>query len=363
MKPAFPASTSPAWERYSRQILFPGVGADGQRRLLASHAAIVGVGATGAAMAGLLARAGVGKITLIDRDVVEASNLQRQALYTEADARDGLPKADAARQHLLEQNSEIDVTAYVADLTPANAAELLGDAGLLLDGTDNYETRFLLNDLAVSSGRPWIYTAALGSYAATMNILPRGVAGAAPDAVTPAAVAPTACLACIFGAPPQGEVETCDTGGILGPAVQLAASVAACEALKFLSGHADLMRRTLLGWDLWTGEYTRVDAGSPDPECAVCARRDFRFLHGARRAHITLCGRNSVQIHEHGRTLDLAALAERLRPLGTVRANSGMLRFALPEYTLTVFPDGRALIQGTTDIAAARSLYARFVGA
>jgi molybdopterin/thiamine biosynthesis adenylyltransferase len=340
--------------RYSRQVLFRGIGGDGQRRLGLGHVAIVGVGATGAATAGLLARAGVGHLTLIDRDFVEPSNLQRQMLFDEEDARQALPKAEAARRHLGRINSLVRLTTHIADLVPGNIEELLGVAGqggadLILDCTDNFETRYLLNDLSVRDGRAWIYAAAVGAYAATMNILPGGSA-------------PTPCLACIFPAAPSGNVETCDTAGILSTAVNLAASLQVTEALKFLTAQAHLMRRTLVSYDLWTNQRSEIATSVPDPECDVCGHRNFRYLAGLNRPHVTLCGRNSVQIHEHRRPLDLEALRARLAPLGPVRANGMLLRFDYASYTLTAFADGRALIQGTTDIGLARSLYARFLG-
>ncbi len=348
-------------ERYSRQILFAGIGAAGQEALRSGHAAVIGVGATGAAAAGLLARAGVGRLTLVDRDFVEPSNLQRQVLFTEEDALYSIPKAEAARQHLSAVNRDVVVTAHIADLIPANAATLLGGASIVLDCTDNFETRYLLNDLCVQNGIPWIYTAAVGSYAATMNILPRPAATGLQPAWLHRAQ-PTACLACLFPAAPGGEVETCETAGILGTAVNLAASLAVTEALKFLTGQSEVMRRTLLSFDLWSGERSEIGAGTPRSGCRVCGAREFRALAGDARPHITLCGRNSVQIHEHNRPLDLAVLAQRLRPLGEVRANGLLLRFTYSPYTLTIFPDGRALVQGTTDKGLARSLYARFVG-
>lgn len=353
--------TISATERYSRQVLFAGIGPHGQDKLRRSRAALVGVGATGAAAAGLLARAGVGHITLIDRDFVEPSNLQRQVLFDEEDARNSLPKAEAARRHLQRVNADVQVDAHVADLTPQNAETLLAGAEIVLDCTDNFETRYLLNDLCVRDGRPWIYTAAVGAYAASMNILPRSAGGSAEPAWR-AGVEPTACLACLFPAAPTGEVETCETAGVLGPAVNLAASLAVAEAMKFLSGQPGLMRRTLLSHDLWTGERSEISAGKPRVDCEICGLRHFRALSGESRPQITLCGRNSVQIHEHNRPVDLQALAARLRPLGDVRANGLLLRFSRPPYTLTVFPDGRALIQGTTDTGLARSLYARFLG-
>jgi len=339
-------------ERYSRQVLFAGIGEAGQELLRHAHVAIVGVGATGAATAGLLARAGVGHLTLIDRDFVEPSNLQRQMLFDEEDARTALPKAEAARRHLARINSGVAVTAHIADLVPQNAADLLSGADILLDCTDNFETRYLINDLCVRDRRPWIYTAAVGAYAATMNILPRGITTGEP----------TACLACIFPSAPSGNLETCDTAGILSTAVNLAASLQVTEALKFLTQQAQLMRRSLLSFDLWTGDRSEISTSRPRADCEVCGDRIFRALSGDQRPHITLCGRNSVQIHEHHRPLDLLALRQRLAPLGDVRANGLLLRFDYPPYTLTVFPDGRALIQGTTDVGLARALYARFLG-
>ncbi|HEV2463664.1 MAG TPA: ThiF family adenylyltransferase [Acidobacteriaceae bacterium] len=333
-------------ERYSRQVLFPGIGAEGQQRLGSAQVAVVGCGATGAAAASLLARAGVGSLTIVDRDFVEESNLQRQVLFDEADARESLPKAEAALRKIKLFNSEINVAAHVADLTPGNIHQLLAGADIILDATDNFQTRYLVNDYAVEQRRPWIYSAAIGAYAVTMNILPEE----------------TACLACIFPEPPGGTVETCDTSGILNTAVNFAASIAVTEALKFLIGSGSKMRRTLLSCDLWSNEYSEVAAATPRPDCEVCEGRDFRHLRGEGRPHITLCGRNSVQIHERNRPIDLAALEARLKPHGEVRFNQLLLRFTRGEHTITVFSDGRAIIQGTTDTAVARSLYARFVG-
>jgi adenylyltransferase/sulfurtransferase len=345
--------------RYSRQILFPGIGATGQHRLRAAHVAIIGVGATGAATASLLARAGVGTLTLIDRDFVEPSNLQRQILFDEADARESLPKAEAARRKIALFNSAITVHSHIADLVPANIHELLAPAHLILDATDNFETRYLINDYAVRQSIPWIYAAAIGAYAATMNILPKP-AEDAPS--TPYSLLPTPCLACIFPKPPTGPVETCDTAGILSTAVNLAASLQTTEALKLLTNQPHLMRRTLLSHDLWTNERSEINTSQPNPDCTVCGRRIFTHLAGEGRPHITLCGRNSVQIHEHHRPVDFAAMRSRLSPHGTVRFNDLLLRFERAPHTITLFPDGRALIQGTTDITLARSLYARFIG-
>lgn len=341
-----PLSSTDTQERYSRQVLFPGIGEAGQEKLAASHVALVGCGATGAAAASLLARAGVGALTLIDRDFVEDSNLQRQVLFDEADAREALPKAEAARRKIALFNSSASVRAHIADLTPGNIHELLAGADIIFDATDNFETRYLINDYAIEQRKPWIYSAAIGAYAVTMNVIPEE----------------TACLACLFPEPPAGTVETCDTSGILNTAVNFAASIAVTEALKFLTGARSKLRRTLLSCDLWTNEWSEVSAVAPRPGCSACAVRDFRHLRGEDRPHITLCGRNSVQIHEHARPIDLAALEARLKPHGQVRFNQLLLRFTRGEHTLTVFADGRAIIQGTTDPALARSLYARFVG-
>lgn len=351
-------------ERYSRQVLFPGIGAAGQQHLAASHVAIVGCGAMGAASSSLLARAGVGTITIVDRDFVEPSNLQRQVLFDEDDARQSLPKAEAARRHIARFNAGITVRAHIADLVPRNIADLLGPADIVLDATDNFETRYLINDYAVSSGKPWIYAAAISAYAATMNILPS-------TPVPQANTSPTACLACIFPKPPTGNVETCDTAGILSTAVNLAASVQVTEALKYLTGQSHLMRRTLLSFELWNPtagfriDQAEISAASPRPDCEVCGQRIFTHLAGKNRAHITLCGRDSVQIHEHHRPVDFAALRARLAThsdIQDLRSNDLLLRFRRGAHTITVFPDGRAIVQGTTDVTMARSLYARFIG-
>jgi molybdopterin-synthase adenylyltransferase len=351
-------------DRYSRQVLFPGIGAAGQRLLRSSHVAIVGVGATGAATASLLARAGVGTLTLIDRDFVEPSNLQRQVLFDEADALESLPKAEAARRKIALFNSTITVHPKIADLVPANIHELVGPAQLVLDATDNFETRYLINDYAVQQSKPWIYAAAIGAYAATMNVVPRPAAHSpsTPCSLLPTPCPPTACLACIFPKPPTGPIETCDTAGILSTAVNLAASIQATEALKLLTNQPLLMRRTLFSCDLWSNERSEINASTPNPGCTVCGQRIFTHLAGEGRPHITLCGRNSVQIHEHHRPVDFAAMRIRLEPHGVVRFNELLLRFERAPHTITLFPDGRALIQGTTDITLARSLYARFIG-
>ena len=332
-------------ERYSRQVLFPEIGAEGQKKLSSSHVTIVGCGATGSALASLLARSGVGKLRIIDRDYVEPSNLQRQALFTEEDARESVPKAIAASRQIARFNSEIAVEPQVADLIPANVDSLLRGCDLILDGTDNFETRYLVNDYAVKNSVAWIYAAAVGSYAVTMNILPRE----------------TACLASNIPQSPRGTVETCETAGILNSAVNLVASLAATEAMKFLVGARSKMRNTLLSWDVWTNERAELTATHSRSGCRTCSG-DFVHLAGEGRPHITLCGRNSVQIHERQRPVDFAELSSSLQPHGTVRHNEFVLKFWREPYEMTLFPDGRAIIKGTTDTAVARSLYARFVG-
>ena len=333
-------------ERYSRQVLFSGIGSQGQARLLAAKVVIVGCGATGSAVAGLLARAGVGTLRIVDRDYVEASNLQRQSLFDESDAEQSIPKAAAAARKIASFNSHIVVEPVIADLVPANVTELLAHADLILDATDNFETRYLVNDFAVQQGVPWIYTAAVGAYGLTMNIIP----------------GETACLSCVFPAAPKGTVETCDTSGILNSAVNLFASIEATEAMKFLVGARDKVRRTMLSYDLWNNERSEMSVTKPRPDCETCQRREFPYLAGEGRPQITLCGRNSVQIHERHHPIAFVELSDKLKGHGKVMHNDFVLKFWRDPYEMTLFPDGRAIIKGTTDTAIARSLYARFIG-
>jgi molybdopterin-synthase adenylyltransferase len=335
-------------ERYSRQMLFRGIGAEGQQRLAAGRVAIIGCGATGSALASLLARAGVGTLRIIDRDYVEASNLQRQSLFEEKDAAESLPKAIAAARKIAAFNSEVAVESQVEDVTPGNINVLLEGLDVILDGTDNFETRYLLNDYAVKNSLPWVYAAAVGSYGITMNVLP----------------GKTACLACIFPDTPSGMVETCDTSGILNTAVNLVASIAATEAVKLLVGGAaaEQLRKTLCSFDVWKNEHAEISAANPRPGCRTCGERDFVHLAGEGRPHITMCGRNSVQIHERARPINFAELQQRLEAHGIVRHNEFVLKFWREPYEMTLFPDGRAIIKGTIDTGVARSLYARFVG-
>lgn len=335
-------------ERYSRQILFRGIGAEGQLRLTAGRVAIVGCGATGSALGSLLARAGVGTLRIIDRDYVEASNLQRQSLFEEKDAAESLPKAIAAARKIAAFNSEISVEARVEDLVPGNVNVLLDRMDVILDGTDNFETRYLVNDYAVKNSLPWIYAAAVGSYGVTLNVLP----------------GKTACLACIFPDTPQGMVETCETSGILNTAVNLVASIAATEAMKLLVGGAagEQLRNTLWSFDVWRNEQAEIAAAHPRVGCRACGERNFVHLAGEGRPHITMCGRNSVQIHERARPIDFSEMQRRLESHGVVRHNEFVLKFWREPYEMTLFPDGRAIIKGTTETGVARSLYARYVG-
>jgi molybdopterin-synthase adenylyltransferase len=339
-------------ERYSRQILFSGIGEAGQENLLAARAVLVGCGALGTVAANLLVRAGVGELRIIDRDFVEPSNLQRQTLFEEADAREALPKAIAAERRLRAINSGVRVEGVVADVTPANAEELLSSFPLILDGTDNFETRLLLNDTAISLNVPWIYAAAVGSYGVTMTILP----------------GETACLACLLEGQGDsaaiGAEATCDTAGVLNAIVGVIASIEAAEAIKILAGKKDALHGRLVSCDVWTGAFQSIRVAR-NADCRACSRQEFAYLEGDAQPHITMCGRDSVQIHERSRRLDLGELSSRLANASAaeVRNNEFLLRFLVPPYELTVFADGRAIIKGTKDPAVARSLYARYIGA
>ena len=310
-----------------------------------STVAIVGCGALGSFHAGAMARAGVGKLVLIDRDYVEVSNLQRQWLYDEADALHAVPKAAAAASHLRAINSACEAEAHVADLTPGNIEDLLHGCDVILDGCDNFETRYLLNDYAVSRGMPWVYGGAVESYGIVMPVVPGR----------------TACLACLYPEPPGGTQPTCETAGVLNPVTSLVASLQCAEATKLLAGLEPSRRITTV--DVWTGAIRQIEQPDRDPACRACGERRFDYLNATRRVPVSLCGRNAVQIHERSRPLDLVALRDRLAPSGEVRANEFALRFFPIPYEMTVFPDGRAIIKGTTDIGVARSLYARYIGA
>jgi len=336
-------------EKYSRQILFEGIGVGGQERLLRGSAVVAGCGAIGAAAANLLVRAGVGRIRIVDRDFVEPSNLQRQTLFDESDAREVLPKAVAAERKLRAINSRVSIEGLVADINPRNVEQLLNNFDVLLDGTDNFETRFLVNDFAIKSGKPWIYAAAVASYGLTMTIQP----------------GQSACLACLLEGSEavSGMEDTCDTIGVVGPVVNLVASLQVAEALKLLSGNHKALHGRLISCDVWTGYFQSVQVAR-NLACRCCWSHDFSYLEGQAQPHITMCGRDSVQIHEHNRALDLGRLQERLsRTVTGIRQNDFLLRFVIAPYEMTVFSDGRAIVKGTTDAAVARSLYARYIGA
>lgn len=338
--------TSGERERYSRQILFREIGELGQERLLRSHAAIVGCGALGSLQCMALARAGVGRLSIIDRDYVDSSNLQRQFLFEESDALEALPKAVAAERGLRRMNSTIGIQGVIADLNPSNAEELLEGADCILDGTDNFETRYLINDVAVSRRIPWIYGAAVSSYGLTMPVIPER----------------TACLRCIYPEPPTGAQPTCDTAGVLNSLTAAIASLQVADALKILSGRGECVAPRITTVDVWSGVIRQVEQPVRAPDCPTCGRHDFVHLNGGARSPVSLCGRNAVQIHMAPHPLNLLELKKRLDVLGEVRANEFALRFVMAPFEMTIFPDGRAIIKGTNDPGVARSFYARYVG-
>lgn len=333
-------------ERYSRQILFPPIGEKGQEKIRNASICIVGCGALGSFQAEALARAGIGRLRLIDRDYVDVTNLQRQWLFSEADASVETPKAIAAVSRIAQINRHVVIEPFVADLTPSNAEDLLLGSDLILDGTDNFETRYLLNDISVKFGIPWIHGAAVGSYGIVMPIVPNQ----------------GPCLACVYPDPPTGIQPTCDVNGVLNAVTAMAAAQQVAWALKLIVGWPDF-QATIQTLDVWNGSLRTVKVAGRDAACPVCVRREFRYLEGQRTIPVSLCGRNAVQLHERARPLDLRELAERLRSFGDIRVNDFALRLSLPKYQLTFFPDGRAIIKGTTDISVARSLYAKLVGA
>lgn len=338
------------FDRYSRQILFPGIGREGQVRLGRSTVLIVGCGALGSAQAEALSRAGIGTLRIADRDFVEASNLQRQTMFTEADARERLPKAVACANRIAEINSEVTVQPEVTDVNASNIEALINGCDLVLDGTDNFGTRYLLNDACVKHNVPWIYGGAVSANGVTMTIIPHR----------------TPCLRCIFAeAPPAGSAPTCDTAGVIMPIISLVVAWQVTEALKLLTGQPETLHGGLMQFDLWRNEHRRIGLSVPDPECPTCGLGQYTTLDAENAAQpAMLCGRDAVQISaQAGTQLDLSALAERLRPLGEVKVNEYLVRFSAGEYELTIFRDARAIIKGVDDIALARSLYARYVGA
>ena len=339
-------------ERYSRQALFTPVGEAGQARLGASRVVVIGCGALGAIQAETLARAGVGRLVLVDRDFVEESNLQRQIMFEESDANERLPKAVAAARRVARVNSRVRAEPVVADASFDNIEEIIEGADVVLDGTDNFETRYLINDACIKASTPWIYGAAVGSYGLTMTVVP----------------GETPCLRCVLpDMPDPGSGPTCDTVGVIMPIISIIGSIQSAEAMKLIIGEAGLLHRSLIRIDVWDFQFNRMDlrnfAGRQN--CPACGKGEFEFLRGAgRQVTTTLCGRNAVQIARSGPAkVDFAALAERLRPSGEVAFNDFLLRFRVDDYDITVFRDARSIIRGTTDPAIARGLYARYIGA
>jgi adenylyltransferase/sulfurtransferase len=337
------------YDRYVRQLIFRGIGEEGQRELLNARVALVGCGATGTVIADRLARAGVGHLTLIDRDFIELNNLQRQVLYDEHDLQDNLPKAIAAEQKLRCVNSQIEINGLVADFNVENAEELLIGADLVMDGTDNFEARYIINDACVKHDIPWVYCGVVASYGMTMTIVPRQ----------------TPCLRCLFAdTPPPGASATCDTVGILGPVVSVLGGVAAAEAIKLLVGQGD-RNQGIIYVDLWDNTFDTFDAGLPRGDCPTCGRDEYEFLEHASGAQaVSLCGRDAVQIRVAGaRQLSLTDVVERLRSVGQVTAsNDYLVRFRVDGYEITLFSDARAIIKGTDDETTARSLYSKYIG-
>jgi adenylyltransferase/sulfurtransferase len=342
----------PSLERYSRQVRFHGVGEAGQRKLLAARVTLCGCGALGTVLANALVRAGVGHLRLVDRDFIETSNLQRQVLFDEKDVADNLPKAEAAARKLASINSGVRVEPVVTDVDRTNIVGLVEDAELILDGTDNFEIRYLINDVAVKLGKPWVYGGCLGSHGQTMTILP----------------GETPCLRCVFeAAPAPGEVGTCETAGVLGPVVNIIASLQATEAIKILTGRREQVNRELIYLDVWDNVQRRIRIAPllGKVDCPCCQRRNFEWLEGQHGSQTTsLCGRNAVQVsHRTPARLSFEEMAHHLRAMtAQVSYNRFLLKFNVEGYEFTVFPDGRAIIKGTADEDRARTLYAKYVG-
>ncbi len=335
-------------ERYSRQILFNGIGEEGQRRLLAARVLIVGCGALGSAHAESLARAGVGHLRIVDRDFVEPSNLQRQTLFTESDAEKRLPKAIAAANHLHEINSEIEVEPHILDVNHSSIEHLTEDCDVVIDGTDNFATRYLINDACVKHNTNWIYGAAVGSYGVTMTIRPHQ----------------TACLRCVFEeAPPAASAPTCDTAGVIMPIINIVSAVQVSEAVKLITGHVEALHGSLMQFDVWQNEWRRIGPGAPRADCSTCGLALYETLSQVGEGAAVLCGRDAIQISPAQPTrINFSTLAERLRRAGEVKFNEYLLRFKTGNFELTVFQDARSIIRGTDEIAIARSLYAKYIG-
>ncbi|MDA2928832.1 ThiF family adenylyltransferase [Acidobacteria bacterium AH-259-O06] len=334
--------------RYSRQILFSEIGEVGQEKIRASKVVVIGCGALGTVSAEILGRAGVGQLKLIDRDFVEESNLQRQSLFSEEDAKKGLPKAVAAEKALRAINSDVELQGVIQDITWENIERLCRDGHIIVDGTDNFETRFLINDFCVKRGMPWIYGACVGSYGVAFAFQPKL----------------TACLQCLFEQPPEiGTTETCDTAGILAPIVHIVAAYQVTQAIKILVGEA--ARAEILQVDVWTGTWRTIAARSARSEqCLCCGQHQFRFLEGEEKARLTrLCGRNAVQVSpQHSTQLDFQQLRKRLEKSAQVDFNEYMMRIQVDRYEIALFTDGRSIISGTDDFSEARAVYAKYIG-
>ena len=357
--------------RYHRQILLPGFGEEGQRQLLGSKALLLGCGALGSVAADMLARAGVGHLVIVDRDFIELTNLQRQVLFDERDVADAIPKAEAAKRKIAQINSQVQVTAIVDDINHTNIERFAGGVDVLVDGLDNFETRYLANDLAVKNGLPYVYGAAVGTTGMAFPVLPHGSGDAAWETPESGSLA-TPCLRCLFEeAPPPGTSPTCDTIGVISSAVAIIANFQVAETLKILTGNFDHVSRTLLNLDLWANELLqlKVTNAYEKGDCPCCKHRQFEYLDGKVGSSAeSLCGRNAVQLRHKQQpdNVDLDAVAKRLRQHGKVRANEFMLQAHLTEsdsnYEITVFRDGRAIVKGTDEPGVARSIYAKYVG-
>ncbi len=336
-------------DRYLRQTIFPGIGVEGQEKLMAARVAIIGCGATGTVIANHLARTGVGHLTVVDRDFIELNNLQRQLLFDEQDLADNLPKAIAAERKLRAMNSDIEVEGIVADVNAENIERLIEGATLVMDGTDNFETRYLLNDACIKQNIPWIYTGVVSSYGMSQTIIP----------------GETACIRCLFREmPAPGTSATCDTAGVVGPLVSAVASISATEAIKLIVGQGEL-NRGVIHFDVWYNTFEQFGNQGPQEDCPACQQHNFEFLTQERGGQIVnLCGRNAVQIRQPGGGhLNLAEVATRLAPISNISANNDyLLRFAIDDHDITLFADGRAIIKGTEDESVARGLYAKYVG-
>jgi len=336
------------FERYARQIVFSGMGEAGQGALLDASVTLIGCGALGSALANLIVRAGVGRLAVADRDFVELNNLQRQSLYDETHVARNLPKAVAAAERLRAINSGVEIVPHVMDVNPYNVEGLVRGADLVLDGNDNFEVRYLINDACVKLGIPWVYAAVIGSSGMTATIVP----------------GETACLRCLFpDMPPPGSVPTCETVGILGPVVQVIAALAATEGIKLLIGQGTL-NRGLIAVDVWDHSYETFESAGRRPNCPACGLGRFDYLDADMGSQaVSLCGREAVHITVPGaRPLDLAEVARRLETVGPVTFNEYLLRLEVDDYEITLFPDARALIKGTDDEAVARTLYSKYVG-